>query len=216
MPVLETTMTTSVTLKALVTTPPDFDPATESLPMIVFLHGAGERGEDLEKIKIHGIPKYFSADPAYRGLRVITVSPQCPSHLYWNLLARELHDFILHAAQTYHADPDRISITGLSMGGFGTWEMVLSYPDLFAAAAPICGGGISWRVPDQLKTPIRAFHGDTDEVVPAQLSIDMSETVNARGGCSSLVLFHHCDHNSWDPAYETTNVIEWLANSKRK
>jgi len=216
MSVFEFPASAAVILKALVTTPPDYDPAKESLPMIVFLHGAGQRGDDLEKVKIHGIPKYFSADPCHLGLRVITVSPQCPDGLCWNNLARELYDFIVAATETYHADPDRVSITGISMGGFGTWEMLVSHPELFAAAAPICGGGMSWRIPQDLPVPVRTFHGDADPVVPICLSYDMADAVNARGGHCEFTVYHGCDHDSWSRTYEKTDVIEWLAGCRRK
>ena len=150
-------MSSEVNFGATVTTPTGFDPEKESLPMIVFLHGAGERGEDLSIVNKVGLPKYFTADPDYKGLRVITLSPQCPDYTVWNDVSLQLFQFILKAAKAYNADMDRISVTGLSMGGFGTWEMVISHPDFFSAAAPICGGGMDWRIPSFLPTPIRAF-----------------------------------------------------------
>ena len=205
-----------VSLQALITTPTDFDKTKESLPMVVCLHGAGERGEDLERVKIHGIAKYFDADPDYRGLRVITLSPQCPADFVWPNLAVPLMELISSVIRAYHVDPDRVSITGLSMGGFGTWEMLNAFPNFFSAAAPICGGGMSWRIPEHMKTPVRAFHGYDDPVVPYSLSVDMVEGVNRRGGNATLTTYHGCGHNSWDPAYETTDVIEWLATSVRK
>ena len=150
-----------VTLKALVTTPPDYDPRKESLPMIVFLHGAGERGDNFDLLRENGVPRLFSLDPTYLGLRVITFSPQCGEDQWWPNLTEELHETILMAIDRYHADPDRVSITGLSMGGFGTWDQIVAYPDMFSAAGPVCGGGVSWRVPYGLKLPIRAFHPET-------------------------------------------------------
>lgn len=150
-------MSSEVNFGATVTTPTGFDPEKESLPMIVFLHGAGERGEDLSIVNKVGLPKYFTADPDYKGLRVITLSPQCPDYTVWNDVSLQLFQFILKAAKAYNADMDRISVTGLSMGGFGTWEMVISHPDFFSAAAPICGGG----------SDMRRRHGLEDTVIPA-------------------------------------------------
>ncbi|MBQ7603624.1 MAG: dienelactone hydrolase family protein [Clostridia bacterium] len=204
-----------VTLKALVTTPPDFDPAKEKLPMIVFLHGAGERGDDFELLCSNPMAKLFAADPCWHGLRVITFNPQCALDQYWTMLTSELHEAILQAAEKYNADPDRISITGLSMGGYGTWDQVINYPEMFSAAAPVCGGGVPWLVPGDLKTPIRAFHGENDDVVDPSESRKMVNAVNERGGHASLTTFMPCDHASWGPAYETTDVVEWLANSKK-
>ena len=147
----------------LLTAPTDFDPKTEKLPLIVFLHGVGERGDNIEKVKLHGIPKYFGKDENYRGLRVLTLSPQCPMGFVWANLVREIKELILTVAEEMNADPDRITITGLSMGGFGTWEMICAYPDLFAAAGPICGGGVPWRLLGLTHfPPIRTFHGDAD------------------------------------------------------
>lgn len=208
-------MSAEVNFGATVTTPTGFDPEKESLPMIVFLHGAGERGEDLSIVNKVGLPKYFTADPDYKGLRVITLSPQCPDYTVWNDVSLQLFQFILKIAKMYNADMDRISVTGLSMGGFGTWEMVISHPDFFSAAAPICGGGMDWRIPSFLPTPIRAFHGDADSVVPVVYSRILCKAVNDRGGKAVLTEYPGCDHDSWTAAYETTDVIEWLAGSRK-
>lgn len=208
-------MSAEVNFGATVTTPTGFDPEKESLPMIVFLHGAGERGEDLSIVNKVGLPKYFTADPDYKGLRVITLSPQCPDYTVWNDVSLQLFQFILKVAKMYNADMDRISVTGLSMGGFGTWEMVISHPDFFSAAAPICGGGMDWRIPSFLPTPIRAFHGDADSVVPVVYSRILCKAVNDRGGKAVLTEYPGCDHDSWTAAYETTDVIEWLAGSRK-
>lgn len=209
------TIRSEVSFRAVVTTPSGFDPEKESLPMIVFLHGAGERGEELSSVKIHGIPKLFSADPDYQGHRVITVSPQCPLTTVWNDLSIPLFDFVLRMAEKYRADRDRISITGISMGGFGTWELLVSHPDFFSAAAPICGGGMDWRIPRKMKTPIRAFHCEGDPVVPVDYSRRMCGTVTERGGSAELTVFPGNRHNAWDPAYEQTDLIAWLIGARR-
>ena len=216
MAMIEKTLTVETVLRALITTPSDYNREEERLPMIVFLHGAGERGDDLSRLRVNGIAKYFGEDPHFRNLRVITVSPQCPANCVWPQLSLQLVKFISQLVEEFNVDPDRVSITGLSMGGFGTWEMLNTCPNFFSAAAPICGGGMSWRIPENMKTPVRAFHGYDDDVVPYSLSVDMVEGVNRRGGRATLTTYHGCGHNSWDPAYETTDVIEWLATSVRK
>ena len=208
-----------VTLNAIVTTPTGFDKSKEKLPMIVFLHGAGERGNDLELIKINGIPKYFCSDPDYLGLRVITVSPQCPDGYVWPNLAYQLKDFITSMIEEYNVDPDMVSITGLSMGGFGTWEMICLCPELFSAAAPICGGGLSWRIETAIPFPIYAFHDKNDCGVPFVYSQMMVNAVNNMGGNAILTAFEGCQrggHDSWTPAYETTDLIKKLATAVRK
>lgn len=196
-----------------ITTPTGFDPSREKLPLILFLHGAGERGDDGAKVGIHGIPKYFGADADYLGQRVITLSPQCPEGEVWIHLTRVVKALLDDVVAQYNVDTDAISVTGISMGGFGTWDLLCTYPDTFAAAAPICGGGMSWNI--YTKTPVRAFHGDADGAVPLSCSLDMVDALKAHGGHAELTIYHGCGHNSWDPAYETTDLIAWLANAKR-
>ena len=196
------------------TEPCDFDPEKESLPLIIFLHGAGERGYDIEQVKMHGIPKLFAHDEDYHNLRVITLSPQCPPDKVWDHLAFELMELIEYIAAEYNADRSRISLTGLSMGGFGTWEMGLTFPGYFSALAPICGGGQSWRAPVLRNTPIRAFHGDADSVVPVSRTQEMIRAVENAGGNPSFTVFKNTDHDSWTQAYESTDLIEWLAAQK--
>lgn len=187
----------------------------EQLPMIVFLHGAGERGTDPELVKIHGVGKY-----AARGdlnVRAVIITPQVPNHtLTWNHLYEEAFDIIQTMAEKYHVDESRISLTGLSMGGFGTWELGILHPDYFSALAPICGGGMSWRAGALKNVPIRAFHGDKDDTVEPELSQFMVDAVNRAGGNAQLTIFHDVGHGSWIPAYEDTNVIAWLTQQKRK
>ena len=194
-------------------TRPDDSTPDEKLPMLVFLHGAGERGPDLEKVKVHGPAKLFNADQSYLGLRVITLSPQCPASDIWSNFPGAVMELILHIADIEGADMDRISITGLSMGGFGTWTMLARYPNFFSAGAPICGGGISWYI--NTKTPIRTFHGDADTTVPIDYTYMTTDALRARGGNVEMVIYHGCGHDCWTRAYEQTDLIPWLVNSKK-
>ena len=184
--------------------------------MIVFLHGAGERGTDLDLVRRHGIPKHFGADPDYHGLRVITLSPQCPENQTWNHLIPELMDLITAAARQYHADPDRISLTGLSMGGFGTWELGISYPSFFSAMAPICGGGISGFASVLANMPLRVYHGELDTVIPIMYSQMMVDAVRAAGGHPEFFTYPDIHHEAWVPAYDESDLIEWLAAQDRR
>ncbi|MBQ7922103.1 MAG: dienelactone hydrolase family protein [Clostridia bacterium] len=206
-------------LGAIITTPTGFDPAKEKLPVIVFLHGAGERGdgspEQVEIVKVNGVPKLFSADPDYKGLRVITVSPQCPVNMVWNHLVYPLMKWIKEVVAMLNGDEDRVSITGLSMGGFGTWDMLMTFPEAFSCGAPVCGGGLSWRT-DALKgMKIRAYHGLDDELVPFNNSMEMVMTARKHGAKVVLTAYDKVGHASWVPAYEETDMIEWLAAQKR-
>ena len=189
----------------------------EKLPLIVFLHGAGERGPGdgsrLSVVKVHGVPKLFDrASP----LRAVTLSPQCPENCVWNDITAGLAELISLIAAEYGADERRVSLTGLSMGGYGSWELGMSHPELFSAIAPICGGGMPWRAAALKDIPVRAFHGDRDDAVPVSASYEMADAVNACGGSAQLMILHGCGHNCWTYAYEETNLIEWLASSVRK
>ena len=206
---------TELSLTGLITTPHDFDPAKESLPMIVFLHGSGERGNDPEKVKAHGIPKLFGADCEYQGLRCITVSPQCPEGIVWNHLNLQIKHYIDEVAKAYNADMDRISITGISMGGYGTWDMMISYPDFFSCAAPICGGGIPWMTYTLRGKKLWVFHGLDDNSVDFSCSVAMVEAARRNGAEIDFTAYDHVGHSSWVKAYEETELISWLLSQKR-
>lgn len=187
----------------------------EKLPLIIFLHGAGERGNsttDLEKVKVHGLPRYISEGTEYPA---IVLAPQCPEGRVLNNLIFALKELIDSVIDNYNVDTNRVSITGISMGGFGTWEMGVSYPELFSAIAPVCGGGLSWRCETLKNIPIWAFHGDMDDIVPLKNSIEMVDAVNKVGGNARLTIFHNVAHNSWEEAYTSSNVVEWLISQKR-
>ena len=204
-------------LPYLITVPENAGQNGEKLPLIVFLHGAGERGTDPKALyNVISVPSLLRDDPEYKGVRAITLSPQCPPNLVWNHLVLAVRELIDWAVANYPVDEDRISITGLSMGGFGTWDMACTYPNLFSAAAPICGGGLTWRAGLLKNLPIRAFHGDADTCVPLCNSEAMVEAVNLCGGHAELTIFPGVDHNSWTPAYCDTDVIPWLASQTRK
>ncbi len=196
----------SVKFNYLVALPENFSKESK-LPMIVFLHGSGERGNNVELIKKHGLAKTYEKHTP-RGF--IVLSPQCPADRVWNNYIEELMELIEFAASEYNADKSRISITGLSMGGFGTWEMGITYPDYFSAMAPICGGGMEWRAPLLKDIPIKAFHGVLDEVVPVKRSIEMVKAVNRAGGKATITLYGKLEHNSWDMAYTGSELVDWL------
>ena len=196
-----------LTMNYALTLPSDYKEG-EALPMIVFLHGAGERGNDIEEIKRTGFPQLFLNDPDYKGHRVITLCPQCPHDLIWNNIiygAKELIDFI---AKKYQ--PTRIALTGLSMGGYGTWDMSCAFPNDFQAIAPICGGGVTWRAGLIAHLPIRTFHSIGDPIVCVENSKLMVKAVNACGGTAELTLYESDEHNCWDEVYQNTDLIDWL------
>ncbi len=200
----------SQTLNYVVYAPKDHK---DSLPMIVFLHGAGERGTHIEHLSRHGLPKLIAEGREYEA---IILCPQCHECFVWNNLVRDLKQVIDHVADKYRVDKARISITGGSMGGFGTWEMGLTYPSFFSAIAPICGGGLSWRASNLINTPVLAYHGALDPVVPLVYSELMVNAVNQSGGHASLCVFENLGHNdAIDMAYRNSDLVEQLLQARR-
>lgn len=177
------------------------------LPAILFLHGAGERGFDFDTLCMQGLPKYLAAG---REIPAVVICPQCPEGYVWDNLVFQLDDIIADALCDYPIDRKRVSITGLSMGGFGAWAYAITRPRVFCRMAPICGGGMNWRVSALKNIPVWAFHGDADNDVPPVYSQLMVDRLNESGGDAVLTLFPGVGHNAWDPAYLKTDVISWL------
>ena len=183
----------------LVYTPKDIP--TEGLPLIVFLHGAGERGngESLDCLTVHSLPALIERGAAPRA---VVVCPQCPLDTFWVADLPRLFRFIDEVEARYGTDPARVSLTGVSMGGFGTWYAALARPERFCAIAPVCGGGMPWAA-KRLTMPVRAFHGDADTAVLPSCSIDMVDALHKAGHKDArLTIYHNVGHNSWDYAYD--------------
>lgn len=184
----------------------------EKLPLIIQLHGAGERGngkEDLEKVDIHGFSEYLNSFEH----NCIVIMPQCPKNTFWAARVESIVKFIEHLKKEYNVDEDRVYLTGLSMGGYGTWFTAMARPDLFAAIAPVCGGGMAWNA-DVLKMPIWAFHGAQDDVVSPFQSDEMVESLKACGADVIYSRINGIGHNVWDKAYNK-ELMEWLLRKKR-
>ena len=186
----------------------------KGLPLVTFLHGIGERGSDPENVCRTSLPKWLREGRWTPDAWVIC--PQCPDGMDWHTQAEKLKAVIDHEIEELEADKDRVSITGLSMGGYGTWSMAVLYPDMFSAIAPVCGGGSPGRAKLLTHLPVWAFHGAQDDVVPLHYSVDMVDGINKVGGNARLTIFHTLAHNSWDEAYGTTNVLDWLLEQSRK
>lgn len=186
------------------------DRQEEKLPLIVFLHGAGERGENLSLLKAHSIPRIFDGQVDYP---CIVVSPQCGADSFWTAQIPQLKLFIDAIMEQYPVDKDRVHLTGVSMGGFGTWHMAMAYPELFASIVPVCGGGMPWNA-GVLTMPVRAFHGEEDSVVDVRESIAMCESLKKTNPNVTLTIFPGVDHNAWDYAYRD-ELIRWMLEQKR-
>ena len=160
--ILEKEITQAVRTKYLLFVPKDYHARPDrSFPLILFLHGAGERGDDLDLVARHGPPKIVRQREDFP---FIVVSPQCPAEQWWR--AQPLAVLLDEVQARLRVDPDRIYLTGLSMGGYGVWEMALTYPHRFAAIAPVCGGGVPLCIARIAHLPAWVFHGAEDDVVP--------------------------------------------------
>ncbi|MFI4875136.1 MAG: prolyl oligopeptidase family serine peptidase [Blastopirellula sp. JB062] len=188
--------------------PADYQADGAAKPLLLFLHGAGERGNDLELVKKHGPPKLA----VVKSLPFIVVSPQCPTDQWWNAGENlEALSQLLNAIQAQYAvDPKQIYCTGLSMGGYGVLSLVAKHPYKFAAAISICGGGDPAQADRFQSTPLWAFHGDADEVVPLKRSEEMIAAVQDAGGDAKLTIYPGVKHDSWSATYDNPEVYDWL------
>lgn len=182
----------------------------QKFPVVLFLHGSGERGSDINKVKVHGPPKLVEKG---KDLPFIVISPQCPEKQWWN--ASLLADLIDDVVKNHRGDADRIICTGLSMGGFGTWDLCSKYPDKFAAAVPICGGGNPATVSAMKNIPTWVFHGDKDTAVKIDASQKMVDALKAAGGNVEFTIYPGVGHDSWTKTYDDAKVWEWMGKQKK-
>lgn len=212
------TKTKTAELKYLLFLPRGYEAnSSKKWPLILFLHGAGERGSDIWLVAKHGPPKVVASRP---DLEFVLVSPQCPEGQIWS---REvLLGLLDEVMKTYAVDPARVYLTGLSMGGYGTWDLGLSNPERFAALAPICGGGetitvlLSSKGPALRSLGVWAFHGAKDPVVPLNESERMVEVLKRYGAKDvKLTVYPEADHDSWTATYNNPDFYQWLLQHRR-
>lgn len=211
-------------------TPPEIKPG-QTYPLVLFLHGAGERGNDNRKQLIHGLKNFL--DPELRANSpCFIIAPQCPDEkrwveVDWGLDSHKMpeqiseplgltFELVDRLVATLPVDKSRIYVTGLSMGGFGTWDAVQRRPKFFAAAVPVCGGGDETLAKKLTGIPIWAFHGDKDTVVKPFRSQRMVDAVNQAGGNAKLTTYPGVGHNSWTQTYANKQVLAWLFAQHRK
>jgi predicted peptidase len=196
-------------MKYLLYLPKDYR-QKDSWPLLLFLHGAGERGDDLQLVKKHGPPKLIEAGKQFPFL---VVSPQCPQGRWWEPV--ELAALLDEIVEKYKVDKDRICVTGLSMGGFGTWALAAYQPHRFAAIAPICGGGEPLTSMVLSHVPAWVFHGAKDPVVPLARSEKMVEAMKNNGGEVKFTVYPEAGHDAWTETYANPQLYEWLLQQKR-
>jgi predicted peptidase len=199
-----------VKLNYLLYRPEGYGKGEKVWPLVLFLHGAGESGDNLEKVKKHGPPKLIESGKSFP---CIVVSPQSPGR-GWNPVA--LNALLDDLQAKYKVDKDRIYLTGLSMGGFGTWALAEAHPERFAALVPICGGGKPADAAKLKDLPIWVFHGAKDRTVPPDRSEAMVKALKEAGAKNvQLTMYPDAGHDSWSATYNNPEVWEWLFKQKR-
>lgn len=196
--------------------PEDYLTSQKDFPLILFLHGAGERGNDVSKVEIHGPPKLIAKEG--KSFPFVIVSPQCPKEDWWTSGKQLdiLNAFLDDILENYRIDKDRIYLTGLSMGGYGTWSLAAAHPDRFAAIAPICGGGNTWDARRVANLPVWVFHGAKDQVVPIEKSEIMVAALEKAGGSVEFTVYPEAGHDSWTETYNNPDLYEWFLKHSRR
>ncbi|MCS6988155.1 MAG: prolyl oligopeptidase family serine peptidase [Chloroherpetonaceae bacterium] len=199
-------------------------------PLVLYLHGAGERGNDGSDLVLkHGALEFAKRQdrfPCY------VLAPQCPKEMKWSPYQKELGYYrladtasaiqeavaeLVKFIQSQRAvDSSRVYVVGLSMGGFGAWELAMRNPSLFAAAVPICGGGDATKARLIKHLPVWVFHGADDQIIKVQWSRQMVDSLKAAGGSPRYTEFPYVGHNAWSPAFATEELYEWLFAQKKR
>lgn len=178
-------------------------------PLMIFLHGSGERGAELAQVKAHGPPKIAARDPAFP---FVLVSPQLPAEEDWD--TGKLNAILAATLKSLRIDPARVYLTGLSRGGHATWRWAAAEPWRFAAIAPVAGRGEVADACALKAVPVWAFHGDRDDVVTPEGSFTMTRAIRGCGGQPRLTIYPDLGHNSWDPAYDDPALYLWLLSHR--
>lgn len=181
----------------------------EKYPLVIYAHGAGGRGRDIAKMTGHGF--FVDSEPYLK--EAVSMLPQCYADSWFDIF-EQLQNFVEAMIALPFVDSDRVYLIGASMGGYCTWQLAMSRPELFAAIVPICGGGMYWNTARLKNTPVWAFHGDSDGTVLPEESKKMVEKVNANGGSARLTIYEKTSHNAWDPTFRNPEVWEWMLSQK--
>lgn len=180
-------------------------------PLLLFLHGAGERGSNLNLVKRHGPPRMIE-----NGIEFpfIVAAPQCPKNTWWQ--TEPLAALLEHLLKRYPIDRRRIYLSGLSMGGYGTWALANTCPEKFAAIAPICGPQALIDPGRLKKIPVWCFHGAMDDIVPIEHSLKMVRQIRNAGGDARLTIYPEAGHDAWTQAYSGNELYDWLLSHQKK
>lgn len=195
----------------LIDYPENFD-ENKKYPVIIFLHGAGSRGENTEALNKN---PYFKITKTHKNFPFITFAPLCSENTWFDMF-ETLKKLVYDISERNYVDKNRIYGMGPSMGGYGMWQLAMSLPDIFAAIVPICGGGMYWNAGRLANTPVWAFHGGKDGCVKCEESKKMVDAVIERGGDARLTIYPENGHDSWSDTYENYEVFEWLLSNTKK
>lgn len=209
--------------------PKDYD-ASRRYPLVIFYHGAGERGDDNVKQLVHGMND-FASDDVMAKYPCFVIAPQCPNGVQWvdTPWSADAHtmpekptepmrlslELITSLQSELSIDANRLYVTGLSMGGFGVWDAIQRQPKRFAAAVPICGGGDPAFAKQLVQFPIWAFHGEADTAVKPKRSRDMVAALKAAGGSPKYTEYPGVGHNSWAATYANREMYARLFAQKQ-
>ena len=183
----------------------------EKYPLVIYLHGAGGRGRNLDLIYEH--PFFSDTEPWLQ--QVISVAPQCYEDSWFSIF-EQLQEFVQYVIGWECVDPSRVYLVGASMGGYTTWQLAMSRPEWFAAIIPICGGGMYWNAGRLIHMGVWAFHGDEDGAVFTEESKKMVNAIQANGGEAKLTIYEKTGHNAWSPTFQNGEVWKWLLTHTSK
>ena len=183
---------------------------TDKLPLMIYIHDAGNRGSSLKPLRNDHILQDIAR---HRCTEAMLIAPQCHSETWFDLF-HVLKELISNARQDSRVDSRRVYLLGAGMGAYAVWQLCISHPTWFAAAVPVCGGGMYWNAGRLKNLPVWAFHGLKDNTVLPCESSHMVDAINRLGGHAKLTCFPNADHNAWDPAFSHEPMWVWLFQQK--
>lgn len=203
---------TSKPIKYLLYLPEGFDGSSKTrYPLVLFLHGGGEGGDDIQKVKKHGPPKLIAEGQKFP---FILIAPQNPSETqFWD--DQQLISMLDSVQESLPVDDRRVYLTGLSRGGYGAWRLAIQNPDRFAALVAICGGGPLPYVKKLKDVPTWVFHGAQDSVIPIRESERLVDALKAAGGNVKFTVYPDANHDAWTETYSNPEVFQWMLEQKR-
>ncbi len=197
-------------MQCVIQFPKDFN-SNKQYPVLLFLHGAGSRGSEVEMLQSN---PFFKIVRDIEDFPFIIIAPQCHKNTWFDMF-ETLQSLLRKIAEQPSADKNRIYLMGASMGGYAVWQLAMSMPEYIAAICPICGGGMYWNAERLIHVPVWAFHGEKDEVVFPYESIHMVNAVNRCGGNAKLTLYPENGHDAWSDTYRNRKVFDWLLSHQR-